>query len=162
MKLCPICQETKPASNFYADRRRIMGLHTYCKACCTVRAKATYANNPQRSKDAHKLWVSKNRDRVRAHKVKAAYGISAEDFAAIPKVCVICGTEAGLCVDHSHQSQRVRGMLCGPCNKGLGFFRDNPSLLYRAADYVLGVAKPDIFAATYEPADGPGTDPYNL
>lgn len=147
---CPDCNEVKSPTDFYVDRRRQKGLSTYCKDCCRDRAKASYARNPQRSKDAHKIWVSNNRDRVRAHKVKAAYGIEPEAFAAMPKVCTICGATAALCVDHSHQSHRIRGMLCNPCNKGLGFFRDNPTLLYRAADYVLGAAKPDIFAATHE------------
>ena len=41
-------------------------------------------------------------------------------------------------------------MLCAPCNKGLGHFRDDPTLLLRASDYLFGVAKPDIFEATYE------------
>lgn len=149
---CPDCGKAKSASEFYVDRKKVNGLSTYCKACCRVRAKAAYARNPDAAKAAHRAWVAKNRDVVRLHKIKAAYGLSAEAYAAMPPVCVICGAETGLCVDHSHQSGRVRGLLCGPCNKGLSFFRDNPSLLYRAADYILGHAKPDIFAATYEPA----------
>lgn len=36
------------------------------------------------------------------------------------------------------------------CNKGLGFFRDDPTLLLRASDYILGFANPDIFEMTYE------------
>lgn len=151
--LCGACGEAKLRSDFYPDRKKANGLSSYCKACCRLKAKAAYATNPERSKMAHKAWVAKNGDVVKAHKIKSAYGLSADAYAKMPKVCVICGTEAGLCVDHSHQSKRVRGLLCGPCNKGLGFFRDNPTLLYRAADYVLGVAKPDIFAATYEPAE---------
>jgi hypothetical protein len=150
--ICGLCREAKSPSDFYQDRKKPKGLSCYCKDCCRIKARASYAANPERSKAAHKKWVLQNPERIKEHKVKYAYGISASAYGAIPKVCVICGTEAGLCVDHSHQTNRVRGMLCGPCNKGLGFFRDNPSLLYRAADYVLGVAKPDIFAATYDPA----------
>ncbi|API52868.1 hypothetical protein BMW22_15695 [Rhizobium leguminosarum] len=149
---CGACGETKQPSDFYADRKKLNGLSSYCKVCCKAKAKAAYAANPERSYLAHREWVSKNPERIRAHKAKSAYGISHAEFKALPKVCVICGTEAGLCVDHNHQSGRVRGMLCGPCNKGLGFFRDNPTLLYRAADYILGVAKADIFEATYEAA----------
>lgn len=149
--VCPDCGGTKTPAEFYADRKKSNGLSTYCRECCRVRAKASYARDPERSKAAHRAWVAKNPDRVRAHKAQSAYGISAAELQALANVCVICGEKTGLCIDHNHLSGRVRGMLCTPCNKGLGFFRDNPSLLYRAADYVLGVAKPDIFEATYEP-----------
>lgn len=39
-------------------------------------------------------------------------------------------------VDHHHISGTLRGLLCGPCNSGLGFFCDNVNLLRKAADYV--------------------------
>jgi hypothetical protein len=152
MKLCPTCQQTKPATDFYADRRRSNGLHTYCRACCKTRAKGRYAADPEGHKKRHRDWVSRNPERVKLHKARSAYGISAEQYQGLAKVCVICGAVDNLRIDHSHQSGRIRGMLCDQCNKGLGFFRDNPALLHRAAEYILGMAKPDIFAATYDPA----------
>ena len=82
--------------------------------------------------------------------------ITPEQYEAMPQVCVICGGTERLRVDHSHRTGRVRGLLCDPCNKGLGFFRDDPTLLLRASDYLLGVAKPDIFEATYEPVESDG------
>lgn len=39
-------------------------------------------------------------------------------------------------VDHCHDSGVVRGLLCGPCNTGLGHMRDNPAVLRAAADYL--------------------------
>ncbi len=57
--------------------------------------------------------------------------------------CRICDrNNRPLCVDHCHKHQHLRGLLCGPCNSGLGFFEDSPELLLRAALYLLATAKP--------------------
>ena len=56
--------------------------------------------------------------------------------------CDICGKEEivdrfnRLCIDHNHETGEFRGLLCMGCNRGLGFFRDNPTYLRNAADYV--------------------------
>jgi hypothetical protein len=150
---CGDCGEMKAREDFYVDRKRVDGLHTYCKACCKRRARGRYAADPEGHKRRHREWVERNPERVRMHKARSAYGLTEAEYRALAEVCVICGARDALGIDHSHQSGRVRGKLCDGCNKGLGFFKDNPSLLFRAAEYVLGLAKPEIFAATYEPAE---------
>lgn len=59
--------------------------------------------------------------------------------------CMICGqpTDSPV-IDHDHNCcpgdtgciKCVRGTLCNGCNKGLGFFRDKPTLLAAAARYL--------------------------
>jgi hypothetical protein len=41
-------------------------------------------------------------------------------------------------VDHIHGSNPsvIRGLLCGPCNRAIGLFKDNPESLERAAAYL--------------------------
>lgn len=36
------------------------------------------------------------------------------------KVCECCGSDKKLCVDHCHETERVRGILCDSCNQAEG------------------------------------------
>lgn len=66
------------------------------------------------------------------------YGITPEQYDAISTaqggVCAACGqpethrNQYGVCrlaVDHDHQSDVVRGLLCGRCNRALGLLADS-------------------------------------
>ena len=56
--------------------------------------------------------------------------------------CHICQSEESrkgfkdLCIDHCHDTLKVRGLLCNSCNVGLGCFKDNSKLLKIAIDYL--------------------------
>lgn len=63
--------------------------------------------------------------------------------------CAICGSEEWLVLDHKHGldceaghkgssgcPRCFRGLLCSGCNSTLGFARDDPNRLRRAADYL--------------------------
>jgi hypothetical protein len=41
-----------------------------------------------------------------------------------------------LCIDHSHKTNKVRGLLCDRCNRGLGVFQDDVKLLLKAIEYL--------------------------
>lgn len=60
------------------------------------------------------------------------------DLLHSQRVCVICGEDGPkLSVDHDHNENIVRGILCMNCNQGLGKFKDDPDLLEFARIYLL-------------------------
>ena len=55
--------------------------------------------------------------------------------------CAICGTKdtgnrKAFHVDHCHDTGKIRGLLCGNCNSGIGNLRDDINLLQRAIEYL--------------------------
>lgn len=86
----------------------------------------------------------KRRITVRRVNLRNKYGITVEQydemFARQDGLCAICErpTKSGrlLSVDHDHETGRVRALLCQGCNRGLGFFSEDPESLRAAADYL--------------------------
>ena len=69
------------------------------------------------------------------------YGLSPEAYDAILArqhgACGACKrSDVKLCVDHDHATGKVRGLLCGDCNKGVGLFHDNPDYTAGATEYL--------------------------
>lgn len=81
---------------------------------------------------------------------KRNYGI---DDALLEKMkeeqdykCYLCSSEGflignnnhneKLAVDHDHTTGKVRKLLCHNCNRALGLFKDNATLMRKAAEYV--------------------------
>lgn len=84
----------------------------------------------------------------RGYLIKTTYGITVAEFTAMLDEqggrCAVCRVvEVGIGpaksqwnVDHCHRTGKVRGILCSPCNLGMGQLKDDPALLRAAADYL--------------------------
>lgn len=76
--------------------------------------------------------------------LKAQYGITLEDYDDLldqqSLCCPLCDCcliyVANVSVDHCHETGKVRGILCGKCNKALGLVADNAQTLERMIEYV--------------------------
>jgi hypothetical protein len=89
----------------------------------------------------------KKRRKQAAHekRVQNVYGLGEGDYDVIYKGqggrCAICQRATGatrkLSVDHDHKTGEVRGLLCRPCNTGLGHARDDPEFFERAKQYLI-------------------------
>lgn len=97
--------------------------------------------DPLRKKE---LWLTPHCPKKnRKKKLFTRYRLTVEDYEQMAAdqggVCAICRkapTKRALAVDHDHITGKVRGLLCSPCNMGLGSFRDEPVLLATAMQYL--------------------------
>ncbi len=131
-KVCRKCEVEKPLSDFYPFFDKWADKHYYsarCKIC---------------HQDYKKESPTTPRNR-KAEKLKLRYGLTYEQWEKMREAedfsCMICGIteeELGkkLDVDHCHDSGKVRGLLCNPCNNVLGTARDSIEVLKAAAKYL--------------------------
>lgn len=115
LKKCSGCKENKTLDNFHKHVGRKHGVTEYCKKCRNLRI------------------VSKR------------YNLTEQEFLNLFETrnykCDICGTskdenKKGLAVDHCHKTGKIRGLLCGNCNNGIGRFKDNIQILENAVKYL--------------------------
>jgi formate dehydrogenase maturation protein FdhE len=75
------------------------------------------------------------------YEMKVKYNLTPEEYAEIitkqGNKCAICGDiPKKMCIDHDHNTGKVRGMLCSTCNLAIGLIRDCPIRLEKAIAYL--------------------------
>lgn len=128
MLKCTKCKQEKPANAEYfpLHNKKKNGFDSWCRLC-----RSSYRSEIRRGTYRGMM----NDDDLKS--------MISQTFE-----CTICGEKDKLVVDHNHSNNKIRGMLCNKCNKGLGLFRDNPDFLEFARIYLLA-AENNIEAAEY-------------
>lgn len=137
MKTCCTCKEELPLSAFNKSKANKDGHMYMCRECGKKKSKDRYYANREDI-----LFDLKGTHRERHLQQK--YGISEQEYDKLLTkqngVCAICERKCtkqkNLCVDHDHETGKVRGLLCDNCNVGLGRFKDSLKLLLKAAEYL--------------------------
>lgn len=135
-RCCQTCGEDKPLNAFSKHRR------STCKKCLSEYEMRRRDQNPDIELNAH---------------LKRKFGITLADYKAMlvaqGGVCAICGepptialgiptrrqgraVRPRLVVDHNHETGEIRGLLCAPCNRGIGFLGDTGDGVRRALAYL--------------------------
>jgi hypothetical protein len=138
---CRKCCIRKSDGDYYPSRLGRNGLSPYCKSCHNIDVKTYQRGRPR----AKKLAIQ------RRCNLKRYYGLSADQYQALwdkqQGLCAVCGkpedaekgatgTLVRLAVDHNHDTNKVRALLCNRCNRAIGFFQDDAVLLQKAVDYL--------------------------
>lgn len=158
-KICTRCKEKKENTTEFFRLRKDRGtLQTICRNCEAKRSAEWMKKNPFRDySDEQKQkryeyaarWREKNKDKIKQYSrksdLKRRFELSLEDYNKMLEEqdggCIICGktkeeNKQNLSVDHDHESGKIRGLLCDTCNRGLGYFKDDPELIINAAKYL--------------------------
>lgn len=141
-KACTDCGEVKSLDNFYRNASCKDGHIGTCKAC---KARQQRVRRAARAPDTQRYI--KEAARRRENHLKSTYGITEEEYSRMYTeqggVCAICKqpepiSGRSLCVDHSHTTGDVRGLLCSNCNRGIGLLQDSVELVRNAYHYLTG------------------------
>lgn len=123
MQKCRVCNEEKTLTSFPKNYTYKSGVASICK-CCSAKKTAEY-----RSRFPYKNAA--NKYKIPEEQVKLLWE---------RKLCDICGkpnkNSKQVCIDHCHDTGKVRGTLCDDCNTALGKFKDNVELLQKAIQYL--------------------------
>lgn len=105
--------------------------------------------NKDTLKEKHKQWRERDgvKDHInkyqRAKRVERLYGIRQDDIPFIIAKqggCAACNTKnpgsRGWAIDHCHNSNEYRGILCHPCNIALGLVGDSIDRLKQLIGYL--------------------------
>lgn len=133
-RVCTKCYVLKPFEEFYKDDRCKSGYRSACKLCIKADNSARYVRKkPEYAAAQAAYWQSLDPDeraaRHRQYRLRSLYGIEVEEYDLLftqqGGLCAICGlteslSHGRLAVDHDHDTNEVRGLLCFNCNTSIG------------------------------------------
>lgn len=123
LKQCTKCHQEKTLDNFKKHNGR------WCTPCKNQWSRTNY----KKKKPLTRRFIN----------AKNHYGISEEDFKVMMKrkACEICKepfqSSKDKNIDHCHNTDDIRGLLCGSCNKMLGYSKDDRKILMGAIKYLM-------------------------
>lgn len=93
-------------------------------------------------KQREKRKTLQQKNKIRLYSIKQNYGLTQKHYESLlvaqNNICAICPSVLGEKphIDHCHETNKIRGLLCRHCNIGLGNFKDNITRLESAIAYL--------------------------
>ncbi len=124
-KICNKCKENKDRYCFYIHDEAKDGLRASCKECYSKASKEYNCRN-----------VKKNF----YCQIKRKYNLEEEKYLSMLNKqdgkCFLCGGNERICIDHNHNTGKIRKLLCSSCNSAIGLFKENIEVIRNAALYL--------------------------
>jgi hypothetical protein len=124
---CNDCDTELPVSEFFIKKGKTEVQYRFnspCKSCANV---------------------NRNRNYHASYFRKMKYNVSDLEYEQMlikqNYSCAICEEHyskfnKALSIDHCHNTGKIRGLLCGNCNSGIGMLKDSITLVKSAANYL--------------------------
>lgn len=143
-RTCRACGVFKPVSELRKNKACRLGVTKICNRCVSEQVMRRRDEAPDVALNSH---------------LRRTFGITLDQYNALLErqngVCAICGepptiimgrrsprqgrmVRPRLVVDHCHETGLIRGLLCTPCNRGIGILGDNAERVKRALFYLEG------------------------
>jgi hypothetical protein len=152
-KKCNHCGDFLPFADFHRNLDTRDGFDKICRRCKAEKGRARTLSLTEeqrkrlRDRGRERARTEPYRARTRERRFQRLYGVTtdwvSETRTKQGGACAICRTRpseshgiSGLHLDHCHSTNKVRGLLCSLCNKGLGSFKDSIDLLLSAGAYL--------------------------
>ena len=106
---------------------------------------------PEKYREYYKHYKKKNWQKLSVAESLRFFGLTNEQYKGMVEKqenkCAICSTQetrksrtkgetCRLAIDHCHDTNKVRGLLCHNCNTGIGKFKDDEDLMMKAILYL--------------------------
>ncbi len=151
-KICYSCKQEKSLDKFHVDNTQSDGRQGKCKECRRPERRKYYLQDKEQilKKQCSDYKNPRYKKKRWAIRLKHLWGLSIKEYEEIYNkqngVCAICsqpeivvdkwGNIKRLSIDHNHRTKKIRKLLCDHCNRGLGYFYDNSTLLLKASLYL--------------------------
>ncbi len=122
MKTCSVCRQSLSEDSFHKRTLKSgkISLQSKCKKCSTISRK--------------KYWKPHSSIRL-----KLKLSQNEIDQLLAPGECqnpACRSTDRRLCIDHNHDTEKPRGLLCHNCNTALGLLGDNTQVILGLSQYL--------------------------
>lgn len=159
-RICTKCNKERILKQFGSHSKGKYGRQPSCRKCayetnrkfCTEHPEIKYewdrkykTTHPDNRKRYARDWARRNKMITKERRLELKYGLSTSEYLKMmanqSNVCAICKhppseKEKILHVDHDHRTNKVRGLLCGSCNRALGLFDDSMTVVMDAYQYL--------------------------
>lgn len=146
------------------------GAHrTYCKSCAAAYQRERRQSDLGADRAYRRGWYAANPEKAKRYRrqnmLRMNYGMELADYQAMHEAqdgrCAICDVKEAeapkgrLFVDHDHETDEVRGLVCSNCNLAIGLFDDNVKRIEQAIRYIRYHERKRLRVVSDDEAGGP-------